>query len=256
MDEITLFTALRPAPPTDADQIGRAARARLARAYRRTPRHRRWPLILATGGIILAGTVTLAVPAIIPSHNEGRLITSAWTVQVNRDHTVTITIKRLHDPAGLQRALRHAGIPALVRYILPATTAHSPGVPATRPSPIYASCTWPASAHLPASVARRVFPHVLLEPGGVALAPPAFKTLKTPRPSVSPIAIPRSRVLFLFTIRPQFIPRGAVVFIADYDIPHADVPAAGFGLFLLVRDHLPKLRCLPATPWLVPKVAD
>jgi hypothetical protein len=41
---------------------------------------------------------------------------AAWTVAKGPGHTVTILIRQLRDPAGLQRALRADGVPAAVAF--------------------------------------------------------------------------------------------------------------------------------------------
>jgi hypothetical protein len=123
MDEISLVTALRPAPPADAEQIRQRARSRLevaltgAGPHRRArlSRNRRW-VVLGAAAAAAAIAAVIAVPAALPG-GGGSIVTKAWAVTRSPDGaTVTVTIKQtLSDQAGLQRALRADGVPAYVR---------------------------------------------------------------------------------------------------------------------------------------------
>jgi hypothetical protein len=126
MDEVTLFSDVRPAPPADDDvaAVCDRARGRVAAAFGETrPRHRRrFAFALAGGGLVAAGAAAAAVA--LSTGNPARpgvplrsFVTAAYTVRPGQDGTITVTIKQLQDPAGLQRALAADGVPALVRYI-------------------------------------------------------------------------------------------------------------------------------------------
>jgi hypothetical protein len=122
MDEITMYTMLRPEAPDHADELAEAARQRVAGAFctptrpgGRGPARRR--LLLATGAIAAAAATAIVVPAVLPGREAGPLVTAAWAVQRNPDGTVGVTFKQARDAAGLQRALRAEGVPAWVRYI-------------------------------------------------------------------------------------------------------------------------------------------
>ncbi len=144
MDEITLFRELRPAPPDNAAQIREAARARLSEAMSRPAGHPGreraragagfWPaqhrsLWLAVV-VTLAACAAIIVSLVLPSgrppsgrptvHPGGKAVTvttAAWTVHRAPNGTITVNVKQLRDPAGLQRTLREEGVPAYVRYI-------------------------------------------------------------------------------------------------------------------------------------------
>jgi hypothetical protein len=130
MDEITLFAELAPAPPDDIAELRTAARARLAEALR-TPRpagrqsrmwaRRRGPRrrsVVAAALIALAACAAVIVPLTRPGGTATRpAVTTAWVVHRNPAGTVTVTVRQLHDPVGLQRALRGDGIPAYVRFV-------------------------------------------------------------------------------------------------------------------------------------------
>lgn len=124
MDEVSMFTALRPAPLDDASQIRERARARLdaeltagAPAPVRAHRRRRRPLVLAAtaAAVAAAAAAAIAVPTLLPG-GPRPFITSAWAVQPGQGGAIIVTInKTLRDQAALQRALRADGVPAYVR---------------------------------------------------------------------------------------------------------------------------------------------
>jgi hypothetical protein len=85
----------------------------------RKRRARRW--LAATGAACAAIGVAAAValapgsPA-RPAKERGHTQLAAWTVQTNRDGTVTFTLQNTSHPARLQRALAKAGVRAVVRW--------------------------------------------------------------------------------------------------------------------------------------------
>jgi hypothetical protein len=101
----------------------------------RAHRHRR--LIPGVAGSLAAAAVAaLAVTALAPasheaSHQGSRQPTvqlAAWTVTKLADGNISITVRELKDPAGLQRTLRADGVPASVTFA-------SQQNPACRPYP-------------------------------------------------------------------------------------------------------------------------
>jgi hypothetical protein len=123
MDEVSIFTALRPAPPADAEKTRQRARLRLDAAITaagspgsaRALRKRRRPVVLSAAAVAAAACAAIVVPAVLPG-STGSFATPAWAVQRSSDGTITITIRKtLSDQAGLQRALRADGVPAYVR---------------------------------------------------------------------------------------------------------------------------------------------
>lgn len=93
-----------------ADQIVRRSRAIRA--------HRRLPGLAAAMAVVVAAV--FAVTALLPgqrsgSHQSGIQL-AAWTVVKRADGTVSVTIRELRDPAGLQRRLRADGVPASVTF--------------------------------------------------------------------------------------------------------------------------------------------
>lgn len=214
MDEITLFKTLQPPPPADAGRIREAARARLdstlagalgnspgpARPqFRGAPRRRR-RLALAAGAVAVAAAVAIAVPVLLPAHDAGPFVTAAWAVQPNPDGTFKVTFKELHDPAGLQRALRADGVAAYVRYI-PWKRGRIDGTIAT----------WPAFACSPDGGPT--------EPGRVADA--VFPSGPFPRQDGSDTWI---------VIRPSAMPNGTAIFITMEGLPTQPGFVVGFSV--------------------------
>jgi hypothetical protein len=105
-------------------------------------------------------------------------VLDAWSVTVGPDDTVTVTIRQLYDPAGLQQALRADGVPARVEF--------QPGIPSDSP-PLPRGCTAPAmSDEDNANLQGKILGMGLINPQtGIAL-----------------------------TIRPRLIPAGIGIFLA------------------------------------------
>jgi hypothetical protein len=102
------------ASPPDVEAIIARGRAR---------RHRR--LIPGVAGTLAAAAVAaLAVTTLAPasqeaSHQGGRQPTvqlAAWTVTKLGGGSISVTVRELKDPAGLQRTLRADGVPASVTF--------------------------------------------------------------------------------------------------------------------------------------------
>jgi len=96
---------------TPVEQI--IVRGRALRARRRIPG-------LAAGALAVAAAAALAVTALLPaSHRPGPqppAQLAAWTVTKQADGTITVTVRQLRDPQGLQRRLRADGVPASVTF--------------------------------------------------------------------------------------------------------------------------------------------
>jgi hypothetical protein len=109
-----------------ADRIGPRLRRELAdiapppdlpaRLRRRQARHTRRSFAgAAAAAAVVAGAATLTVGTSGPaSPAPTPAILTAWTVTRQPDGSIKITIRDGRDPAGLQRKLRAAGIPASV----------------------------------------------------------------------------------------------------------------------------------------------
>jgi hypothetical protein len=91
----------------------------VARAHRRRVRRRAIPAV--SGVLALAATTGLALtalaPASRPASHHPRVQLAAWTVVKRPGGNVYVTIRQLHDPAGLQRRLRADGVPATVTFL-------------------------------------------------------------------------------------------------------------------------------------------
>jgi hypothetical protein len=114
MNDYELITTVRTSvtgvhTTTPVEQIVRRGQA--VRARRRIPG--------AAGVLALAGVAVLGVTQLVPGGHQavqpGAQL-AAWTVTKQADGNVSVTIRQLRDPAGLQRTLRADGIPANVRF--------------------------------------------------------------------------------------------------------------------------------------------
>ncbi len=131
MDELTLFTELKPPVPEVAPIQVRARarvldglRANRSRGRRFTlragpasgqPRRRR--LALALSAVAVVACAATVVPSVLLGGSSSTLVTSAYAVTREGDGTVSVTIYDIangSDAANLQRALRAAGVPALM----------------------------------------------------------------------------------------------------------------------------------------------
>ena len=102
------FTGIHSTTPVE--QI--VSRSRAVRARRRIPG-------LAVALAVAAGaavTVTAVLPASHRDSHQPGVQLAAWTVFKQADGTVSVTIRELRDPAGLQRRLRADGVPASVTF--------------------------------------------------------------------------------------------------------------------------------------------
>jgi hypothetical protein len=76
-------------------------------------RHRLIPGV--AGALAVAAGVALGVSALAPVQQPTAHL-AAWTVTRQPNGTIAVTIRDLRDPAGLQRKLRAAGVPARVVF--------------------------------------------------------------------------------------------------------------------------------------------
>jgi len=179
MDEIGMFTALRPRPgPVDIcgarDQLaititGAADRRRVSRKAR----------FAMAGGLAAAAAAAAAivVPAALPS-GGGAFTGTAWAVTSQSNGTVTISLNQeFSDPAGLERALRADGITAYVRSFPWVTSGH-----AMHPACYYNLQNDTVHAHV---VVSEHFP-------------PPHSSLGEWSWTIRPSALPKGSALFLF----------------------------------------------------------
>jgi hypothetical protein len=217
MDQVTLFSDVRPAAMADDDVavVCDRARGRVAAAFEERPsRHRRrLAFALAGGGLVTAGAAAAAVTlftgnAAHPGAPLRSFVTAAYTVRPVQGGTITVTIKQLQDPAGLQRALAADGVPALVRYIPVRNmsgTYHGQSYSGVSPVCQYVGLPRAAGAEF-----KAVGPAI---GGGGGL-----------------------------WIRPSAMPKGTVVFIQDSPGRLGNI----VGIDLLTSSKLP--RCVPVKP--------
>lgn len=94
------------------EQMTRPVGDIIARARRRRLRH---GLAAAATAAVIAAAAAPALPG-IGGNGAGPARLAAWTVTTEPGGKVTVTIRELRDPAGLQRRLRADGVPATVRF--------------------------------------------------------------------------------------------------------------------------------------------
>jgi hypothetical protein len=74
-------------------------------------------VVLGAAAALTVAAAAVVVPAVLPGGGPPAVTTRAWAVEPGGHGTIRVTIRQLHDPAGLQRALRAEGVPAYVRYL-------------------------------------------------------------------------------------------------------------------------------------------
>jgi hypothetical protein len=181
------------ARPPDVEAI--MARGRAHRRHRRM-------IPAVTSAAVVAGTaaaVALAVTTLAPvsypasapaSHPDGRepaVQLAAWTVTKLADGDISVTIRELKDPAGLQSTLRADGVPASVTFASaqnPACRPYPGGTPQQLPRPS-------------TPLLKQVFPkpydmiRIPKRPAVLSKIPPGSNPVTPPAPSLSdtPIVI-------------------------------------------------------------------
>jgi hypothetical protein len=135
----------------------------VARARRTHVRRR---LIPGMAGVLaLAVAAALAMTTLAPASRHPRVQLAAWTVVTQPGGNVSVTIRELRDPAGLQRRLRADGVPATVTFLNQQNPACHP---------------WPGAAlygkHTPAgnTLFSKVFPPHPGPPGVIVIRPSAL----------------------------------------------------------------------------------
>jgi hypothetical protein len=89
-----------------------------ARAHKRIRRRHQTVLAGAAG---IAASAAIAAVALLPGSGThhggtGTAQLAAWTVAKQADGNISVTLRELRDPAGLQRTLRADGVPASVTF--------------------------------------------------------------------------------------------------------------------------------------------
>ncbi len=175
MSDADVLTAARDflsrspvADPPDLEAIMASGRAR----------RRRRLIPGVTGTLAVAAGAAVAVTTLAPaSHPVGQAGSkasrqpstqlAAWTVSKLSDGDISVTIRELKDPAGLQRTLRADGVPASVTFagqLNAACVAYPGGTPGVPP-------------HAGTPLLNRVFP----KPYG------QFHLLPPPHPGMTPV---------------------------------------------------------------------
>ena len=132
--------------------------------------HVRGRLIPGLAGVLaLAAAAAFAVTTLAPASHQAShhppVQLAAWTVVTQPGGNVSVTIRELRDPAGLQRRLRADGVPATVTFLNQQNPACHP---------------WPGAAlygkHTPAgnTLFNKVFPPHPGPPGVIVIRPSAL----------------------------------------------------------------------------------
>jgi hypothetical protein len=115
MNDEELITAVREQrtkvhSATSVEQI--ISRGRALRARRRL-------IPDAAGALAVVAGAAVAVTALLPASHQATTQPAAWTVAKLTDGNISVHIRyyQLAVPAGLQRALRAAGVPATVTFL-------------------------------------------------------------------------------------------------------------------------------------------
>lgn len=125
MNDNELLTAVR----TSFDDLHSATPVERIMHRSQTVRARRRVPALVAAGAAVAGAVALAVTTLVPADHQvaggrpGGIQLAAWTVVKQPGGAVEVTIRQLHDPAGLQSRLRADGVPASVTFFGPGPRA-------------------------------------------------------------------------------------------------------------------------------------
>jgi hypothetical protein len=119
-----------------------------ARAWERHRRRARRKLTgLAASAGAAAASAVVAVTALAPAGHQPTAQLAAWTVTKLGGGSVSVTIRELKDPAGLQATLRADGVPASVTFV-PQQNAVCQPYPGGTPEP----------GQLARPLLKRVFP--------------------------------------------------------------------------------------------------
>jgi hypothetical protein len=193
------LSAMPVASPPDVAAIMARGRAR---------RHRRRLIPGVTGTLAVAAGAVLAVTTLAPASprataQAGRRPATtthlaAWTVTKLADGNVSVTIRELTDPAGLQGTLRADGVPASV-------TLRNQQNPACRP---YPGGTIPSPPQPPPSLLRQVFPKPY---GDLPPARPSRGWSAAPGPGSPPPAASPPAGQTVIVIAPSALPGNAGV---------------------------------------------
>lgn len=104
-------------PPTFENRLLAVLEDEVIRTAANSPdgqrRGRRVRIGALAGAGVLAVAAAVAAPVLIGQHGSS----AAWAVQTRADGSVEVTIHQLRDPAGLERRLVEAGIPAYVGFV-------------------------------------------------------------------------------------------------------------------------------------------
>jgi hypothetical protein len=199
MDAFQLLEEAGKVPPAESAAIDAAIDLVLAAASqegsragsapspgRLRPRRHRRKVLAATASTAaaVAATAFLAVTTLAPASHKPSVQLAAWTVVKQANGDISVTLRQLRDPAGLQYRLREAGVPASVTFgghqnpacqPYPASSALLDMVFLRPPAPAQPNQKLPSGHHLPPAQQRDavtlvIHPSALPSGTGVQLA--------------------------------------------------------------------------------------
>ena len=177
--------------PPDVETIMAGGRAR----------RRRRLIPGVTGTLAVAAGAALAVTALIPASHQASgqpaVHLAAWTVTELADGDISVSVRELVDPAGLQSTLRADGVPASVTFLPKLNPACQP-YPAGKPT----------LQQLITPLLRQVFPRPY---DGIRVLPGPRKAERVPAGSPAPPATAPSTIFIV--IDPSALPRNAGVLL-------------------------------------------
>jgi hypothetical protein len=117
MTDDDMLTAVRDCLTAARDRVAGEQMARPAGAIISRARRRR--LRQGLGTAAAAAIIAVAAFVLLPGgsdHGRARARLAAWSVIAKPGGQLSVTVRELRDPAGLQRRLRADGVPATVRF--------------------------------------------------------------------------------------------------------------------------------------------
>lgn len=178
-----------------------AAQVRLTHGFSlpqpRLGRTRSWVLAGVSAAAAVGGTAALIAAAIWQLAAAPAAAAAPWTVTTKPREQISVTIRELRDPAGLQRRLRADGVRASVRFHIEISKDH--GRIFVGPLVHNPRCNYPLRALQGLRLMARIFPHSNEASGQIVFV-------------INPSAIPAGTELWIGATRPV---RGGPQWLAD-----------------------------------------
>jgi hypothetical protein len=234
MNEMELLARMRVNAPSAvtprAEHLYRSAREGTYPGRVRLSARRPVRLAAAAVAVTAAAVAAIVVPAMAPGGSGDALVVKAWAVGRLTDGRVTVSVSQLfNDPAGLQRALRAAGVPAYVTA-LPLKAAGNM---------YYSPCSYSSADFASPTVQTAV---VSGNPASPSAQPSPGASAAN---SAGARKMPGYQGKLSWIIRPAAMPRGTALLIASWTAPGARASVV-MSPEVLQHDRLPS--CRPTAP--------